>query len=596
MKCQTPRERMTREPNAIGEYWSDASKLSDVPDALSSSARSAVICRRPAPRNVAAAPGMATLSAVLLLAVAAAIPLAAVADAPAAANSIGGPKHNGGVGLQQVGPQAPGVGLQQVGPQAPGVGLQQVKPQAPRVGLQQVGLSQAGQAPDVGLQRSGLPQAAQAPSVGLQQGGLPQAAQAPGTLTGVYPGGQRQSAASLRALSAHKVRGGRRDDYEEEYDDDDDDEIMDVSGAARLKKDDMEKLQPFLKDIEKLYSRGFRRSHMMRSKKNRDGWLSMVHMQRHEDQQLMAGEAMDKNATVGGEVQPFVIVAGRKPVNISALPYLLKQPTLTVQTRDLNRDDKVAFYMSVSFEDQVAFHWYLNGRPLEEYDSMQILDMNAAAEAGNKSTRSRVSQIEIEHLLKLPTSTGKYEINCTATVDYTQHSLKYVIEPQLTDDCPPANCYDRHAICRNGKCVCDSPYPVRLSSVHTTCRTESFLETPCHHHEQCQYTTNNSECLEQGWCACKRSFGRTPQHVCVKKSGVNSRCDSDNQCAVYNATCILSHCTCNSDSMEENDHCVVVSRSVNRLHSSSTAVQPRWAALALAGFFAFGGFCELLVS
>ncbi|KAL3190873.1 hypothetical protein MRX96_019124 [Rhipicephalus microplus] len=371
---------------------------------------------------------------------------------------------------------------------------------------------------------------------------------------------------------------------------------MDVSGAARLKKDDLEKLQPFLKDIEKLYSRGFRRSHVMRSKNHHDGWLGMVHMQRHEDQRLMAGEAMDKNATVGGEAQPFVILAGRKPVNVSALPYLLKQPTLTVQTRDLNRDDKVAFYMSVSFEDQVAFHWYLNGRPLEEYDSMQILDMNSVAEAGNKSTRSRVSQIEIEHLLKLPTSTGKYEINCTATVDYTQHSLKYVIEPQLTDDCPPANCYDRHAICRNGKCVCDSPYPVRLSSVHTTCRTESFLETPCHHHEQCQYTTNNSECLEQGWCACRRSFGRTPQHMCVKKSGVNSRCDSDNQCAVYNATCILSHCTCSSDSMEENDHCVVVSRSVNRVHSNSASVQPRWAALALAGFFAFGSFCELLVS
>lgn len=503
---------------------------------------------------------MAMLSAVLLLAVAAAIPLAAVADAPTAAQSIGGPKHDGGVGPQQV------------------------------------GLPQAGQAPGVGQQQVGLSQAGQAPAAGLQLGGLPHADEAPGTLTGVYPGGQRQSAASMRALAAPRVRGGRRDDYEEEYDDDDDDEIMDVSGVAHLKKDEMEKLQPFLKDIEKLYSRGFRRSHVMRSKKTRDGWLGMVHMQRHEDQQLMTGEAMDKNATVGGEAQPFVVVAGRKPVNISALPYLLKQPTLTVQTRDLSRDDKVAFYMSVSFEDQVAFHWFLNGRPLEEYDSMQILDMNAPTDAGNKSTHSRVSQIEIEHLLKLPTSTGKYEINCTATVDYTQYSLKYVIEPQLTDDCPPANCYDRHAICRNGKCVCDSPYPVRLSSVHTTCRTESFLETPCHHHEQCQYTTNNSECLEQGWCACKTSFGRTPQHVCVKKTGVNSRCDSDGQCAVYNATCILSHCTCNSDSMEENDHCIVVSRSVNRLHSSTTAVQPRWAALALAGVFAFGGFCELLVS
>lgn len=561
---------------------------------------------------------MATLSAALLLAVVAAIPPAAVAAAPTEAHSIAGPKHDGGVGLQQVQPQAPGVklqqvgrqtpdvriqhvgrvipivGLQQVGQRAPGVGTQQVETQAPGVGPQQVGISQV--ATGVPLQHGGLSPAAQAPAVGLQQhGGLPQADQAPGTLTGVYPGGQRHSAASLRALTAQKVRGGRRDEYEEEYDDDDDDEIMDVSGAARL-KDEMEKLQPFLKDIEKLYSRGFRRSQVMRSKKSHDGWFDMVHMQHHEAQQLMVGEAMDKNATVGGEAQAFVVVAGRKPVNISALPYLLKQPTLTVQTRDLSRDDKVAFYMSVSFEEQVAFHWYLNGRPLEEYDSMQILDMNAATEAGNKSTRSRVSQIEIEHLLKLPTSTGKYEINCTATVDYTQHSLKYVIEPQLTDDCPPANCYDRHAICRNGKCVCDSPYPVRLSSVHTTCRTESFLETPCHHHEQCQYTTNNSECLEQGWCACKKSFGRTPQHVCVKKSGVNSRCDSDVQCAVYNATCILSHCTCNSDYMEENDHCVVLSRSVNRLHSSATAVQPRWAALALAGVFAIGGFCELLVS
>lgn len=415
-----------------------------------------------------------------------------------------------------------------------------------------------------------------------------------GSVIGALPVGQRHSGSQVKA--AEKVRRGKRDDYGEEYDDDDE-EIMDVSGAARLKKDDqMEKIQPFLKDIEKLYSRGFRRSHVMRSKRNH-GWLDMVHMQRHEDQQLVAsGEAQDRNATAAGEAQPYVYLAGRKPVNISALPYLLKQPSLTVQTRDLSRDDKVSLYTSVAFEDQVAFHWYLNGQPFEEYDSMQILDMNSVLDSGNKSIHSRVAQIEVEHLLKLPTSDGKYEINCTVTVDYVQHSLKYVIEPQLTDDCPPANCYDRHAICRNGKCVCDSPYPVRLASVHTTCRTESFLETPCHHHEQCQYTTNNSECLEQGWCACKRGFGRTPQHVCIKKTGVNSRCDGDGQCAIYNATCILSHCTCNSDSMEENDHCVVVSRSVNRLHSGATAIQQPLAVAVIVGTAALHGLCGLLTS
>ncbi|KAK8770874.1 uncharacterized protein LOC144113437 [Amblyomma americanum] len=472
---------------------------------------------------------MAKLPTLLLLVAAAAVPLAAVADAPTTTQPAGGPRHDGSGG-------------------------------------------------------------------GLHRAGLAQAGEAPGTLAGALPPGQRHSAASLTALAAQGVRGGKRDDYEEQYDDDDD-EIMGMSGVARLKKgEQMDKLQPFLRDIEKLYSRGFRRSHVMRSKAAHDGWKDLIRIQHNEDQQLLAADAQDRNATVGGEALPNVFLAGRKQVNISALPYLLKQPTLTVQARDLSHDDKVSFYMSVSFEDQVAFHWYLNGRPLEEYDSMQILDMNTVIDAANKSTHSRVSQIEIEHLLKLPTSTGKYEINCTATVDYTQHSLKYVIEPQLTDDCPPANCYDRHAICRNGKCVCDSPYPVRLSSVHTTCRTESFLETPCHHHEQCQYTTNNSECLEQGWCACKRSFGRTPQHVCVKKTGVNARCDTDGQCALYNATCILSHCTCNSDSMEENDHCVVVSRSVNHLHSATTAVKPRSATAALAVAVALGGFCGLLVS
>lgn len=418
--------------------------------------------------------------------------------------------------------------------------------------------------------------------------------------------GQRQEAAvglGDRADAPDRLRGGRRDDYEEEYDDDDDDDvIMDVSGTARLKTDEQsEKMHIFLKDIEKLYSRGFRRSHALRSKKSRDGWVDVVHIARHDEQLMAADQAsQDKNATQLGETTlKNVVLAGRKVVNLSTLPYAPKNPFLTVQIRDLSRDDKVSFYASVAFEEQVGFHWFLNGRAFDEYDSMQTVDMKSYVDpTTNKTVHSRVSLVEVEHLLKLPTVTGKYEIICNVTVDFLEKEVKYALEPQLTDDCPPANCYDRHAICRTGKCVCDSPYPVRLNSVHTTCRTESFLETPCHHHDQCLFTTNNSECIDQGWCACQKGYGRTPQHLCVKKVGVNSRCDSDANCKSFNASCILSHCTCNSDSVEENDRCIVISRSVNRLHSGVSSLRPWWlqAASMLALVTVLGGHFGLLGS
>ncbi|CAN8001572.1 unnamed protein product [Ixodes pacificus] len=378
-----------------------------------------------------------------------------------------------------------------------------------------------------------------------------------------------------RAEASSRLHGGRRDDYEEEYDDDDDDDdIMDASGAASLQADvNSEKMQIFLRDIEKLYSRGFRRSNALRSKKGRDDWQGVGHIRRHDEELVAADQsAVEKNSSSQVDSNN-VVLAGRKSINLTSLSYVLKKPFLTVQAQDLNRDDKVSFYVSVAFEDQVIFHWFLNGKPFEEYDSMQTVDMKSFVEpATNKTLFSRVSIVEVDHLLKLPTVSGKYEIHCAVTVDLTQKDVKHVLTPQLTDFCPPANCFDRHAICSNGKCICAAPYPVMLTSVHSTCRTESFLETPCYHNDQCLYTTNNSECIDQGWCACKKGYGRTVQHLCVQKTGVNSRCDSDAQCKAFNASCILSHCTCNSDSVEEGDHCVVISRSVNRLHSSAVSL------------------------
>ncbi|CAN7992211.1 unnamed protein product [Ixodes hexagonus] len=376
------------------------------------------------------------------------------------------------------------------------------------------------------------------------------------------------------------LRGGRRDDYEEEYDEGDDDEdIMDVSGAARVKTDaKSENMQIFLRDIEKLYSRGFRRSRALRSKTaSRNGWQDVGHIRRHDEQLMAADQQASENlsSTHDGTNPNNVVLAGRKSINLTSLSYVLNKPVLTVQAQDLNKDDKVFLYVSVAFEEQVGFRWFLNGRPFEEYDSMQTLEMTSFVDpVTNKTLFARVSMVEVDHFLKLPTATGKYEVHCAVTADSTVQDVKHVFAPHLTDICPPANCFDRHAICSDGKCVCAPPYPVVLSSVHTTCRTESFLETPCFHDDQCLYTANNSECIDLGWCACRKGYGRTVQHLCVQKTGLNSRCDSDVQCKPFNASCVLSHCTCNSDSVEEGDRCIFMSRSVNRLHSG--AVSLRW--------------------
>lgn len=245
----------------------------------------------------------------------------------------------------------------------------------------------------------------------------------------------------------------------------------------------------------------------------------------------------------------------KKRVNLSSLPYIAREPYLTVLANDLDVDDKVVLYVSVAYKHRVSCRWYLNNQSFDEHDFIQNMDIKSY-QSDNDTYYFRICHVEVNHLLKLPTSTGRYEFTCSVSVDYEEQLVNHVLAPALSDACPPAKCSHRNAACENGKCVCDESHPVRLDSVHTTCRTESSLEDPCHYGLQCLYTTQNSECVNQGWCACKSGYGRNIRYECNKKVGVNARCDSDSECKMFNASCILSHCTCVSHAIEENDHCV----------------------------------------
>lgn len=213
------------------------------------------------------------------------------------------------------------------------------------------------------------------------------------------------------------------------------------------------------------------------------------------------------------------------------------------------RTDKgVQLFCSVAYQAQVSIFWTLNGRPLEDYDSM----------TEETVPEGRVSSLSIKNLARLPTVTGVYTFNCTTLTDYDLATVHLDVTIPLSDMCrdQDTDCSERMAVCKDMNCACEGYYKVKLMSKHVTCRSEAFLETPCMYNEQCLSTTEHSECTSRGWCACIKGYGRTEDHKCIPKVGARSRCNSEDECADYDATCILNHCTCFSHKKEQGDRCV----------------------------------------
>ncbi|XP_077523789.1 uncharacterized protein LOC144134849 [Amblyomma americanum] len=215
---------------------------------------------------------------------------------------------------------------------------------------------------------------------------------------------------------------------------------------------------------------------------------------------------------------------------------------------DVHMGKSVQLFCSVAYQSQVSIFWTLNGKPLEDYDSL----------SEETVPEGRVSSVLIKSVTRLPTMTGVYTFNCTTLTDYDLATVHLDVNMPLSDACQDTSteCADRMAVCKNSACVCEGYYKVRLLSKHVTCRSEAYLETPCMYDEQCLNTTEHSECTGHGWCACLKGYGRTEEHKCVPKVGARSRCNSEEECADYDATCILNHCTCFSHKKELNDRCV----------------------------------------
>lgn len=218
------------------------------------------------------------------------------------------------------------------------------------------------------------------------------------------------------------------------------------------------------------------------------------------------------------------------------------------QIYDVRFGKGLQLYCSVAYQSQVSIFWTLNGKPLEDYDSL----------SEETVPEGRVSSVLIKSLTRLPTMTGVYTFNCTTLTDYDLATVHVDVSVPLSDACqePGTECAERMAVCRGASCACEGYYKVQLLSKHVTCRSEAYLETPCMYDEQCLNTTEHSECTSRGWCACLKGYGRTEDHKCVPKVGARSRCNSEEECADYDATCILNHCTCFIHKKELNDRCV----------------------------------------
>ncbi|KAL3184456.1 hypothetical protein MRX96_031748 [Rhipicephalus microplus] len=190
----------------------------------------------------------------------------------------------------------------------------------------------------------------------------------------------------------------------------------------------------------------------------------------------------------------------------------------------LSTNDTLQLECFVGYNTHASVSWTLNDRVLLEVDESKIQTIDY------KGVKVMVSSILIRNVLKLPTFKEIYVFKCIYLFDDEMQTAQAVVHARVTDDCQTdQECAPRNARCVNSRCTCASTqYPVKLQSVHTTCRVEAFLETECLYDEQCENVEPKSECTVHHWCACIHGYARDAWSNCLPKSaGLRTRCNSD---------------------------------------------------------------------
>ncbi|XP_064482411.1 uncharacterized protein LOC135395112 [Ornithodoros turicata] len=220
----------------------------------------------------------------------------------------------------------------------------------------------------------------------------------------------------------------------------------------------------------------------------------------------------------------------------------------------LSANDTLQLECFVAYNTHASVSWTLNDRVLLEVDEAKVQTINY------KGVKIMISSISIRNVLKLPTFKEIYVFKCIYLFDDAMQTAQSVVHARVTDDCQSdQDCAPRNGRCVNSRCTCSNPqFPVKLQSVHTTCRVESFLETECLYDEQCENVEPKSECTVHHWCACLHGYARDAWSNCLPKanSGLRSRCNSDRDCIEHGASCVLSHCSCLGETQEKNGICV----------------------------------------
>ncbi|XP_037505129.1 uncharacterized protein LOC119381306 [Rhipicephalus sanguineus] len=228
----------------------------------------------------------------------------------------------------------------------------------------------------------------------------------------------------------------------------------------------------------------------------------------------------------------------------------------------LSTNDTLQLECFVGYNTHASVSWTLNDRVLLEVDESKIQTIDY------KGVKVMISSILIRNVLKLPTFKEIYVFKCIYLFDDEMQTAQSVVHARVTDDCQTdQECAPRNARCINSRCACASTqYPVKLQSVHTTCRVEAFLETECLYDEQCENVEPKSECTVHHWCACIHGYARDAWSNCLPKSaGLRTRCNSDRDCVDLGANCVLSHCSCLGDLEERSGKCVAKTKPTDEL-------------------------------
>lgn len=228
----------------------------------------------------------------------------------------------------------------------------------------------------------------------------------------------------------------------------------------------------------------------------------------------------------------------------------------------LSSNDTLQLECFVGYNTHASVSWTLNDRVLLEVDESKLQTIDY------KGVKVMISTIFIRNVLKLPTFKEIYVFKCIYLFDDEMQTAQSVVHARVSDDCQTdKDCAPRNARCVSSRCACASPqYPVKLQSVHTTCRVEAFLETECVYDEQCESVEPKSECTVHHWCACIHGYARDAWSNCLpKNAGLRSRCNSDRDCAAVGANCVLNHCSCLGDAEERGGKCVTKNRTTDEL-------------------------------